>query len=90
MDSKQVKKQTPEEIDELMKPHRQSRFPPVQYPEHDLDAADPTLQAYADSDAAVENVASDPPTETVSPQAPNESSSIEETNSDSSTTKRST
>jgi hypothetical protein len=61
MDTKQVKKQTPEEIDELMKPRWRSRFPVKQYSEHYIDAADPTLQAYADSDAPVENVASDPP-----------------------------
>ena len=70
MDTKQVKKQTPEEIAELMAPHPRfpTRFPIRQYPEHYLDAADPTLQAYADSDAPVENVASDPPIEAVTPQ----------------------
>jgi hypothetical protein len=68
MDTKQLKKQTPEEIAELMAPHPRFPLPVVQYPEHYLDAADPTLQAYADSDAPVENVASDPPIETVTPQ----------------------
>ncbi len=67
MDTKHVKKQTPEEIAKLMAPHPRfrSRFPIRQYPEHYLDAADPTLQAHADNDAAVENVAPDPPTVTV-------------------------
>ncbi len=110
MDSKHAKKQTPEEIDKLMRMHSQApissptsrkpefhprekpdlwtlrhQFPIAapHYPDDYLDSADPSIQAYADSDAfrrlrrhtPDETVAPDPPIETVTPQTANEYSS---------------